>query len=78
MKAKLNKEQSQIWQIIKEINHSWYKGSPLKVNVFLHPEVVFNIPDYKHQNIGKKNCIQTYIDFLTVSEVISYHEHNPS
>ena len=33
MKAKLNKEQSQIWQIIKEINHSWYKGSPLKVNL---------------------------------------------
>ncbi len=73
-----NKDQRELWELIQKINGCWYKGDPLQLADFFHPNIVFNSPDFKHQITGKDNCAQTYIDFMNNSKVLLYNEGNPT
>jgi len=77
MNIQLSQNLKIIWELTQNINSTWYRGNPLNLNGFFHPNVVFNNPDFKHQITGKEECIKTYIDFLTISEIELYNEHNP-
>ena len=73
-----NKEREDIWTLVKKINDCWYKGEPSRLTDFFHLNIVFNSPDFKHQIVGRDNCIQTYIDFMNNSKVLLYNEGNPN
>src|SRR5450759_5775485 len=73
-----NKDQKELWELMQKINDCWYKGDPLQLSDFFHPNIAFNSPDFKHQIIGKDNCVQTYIDFMSNSKVLLYNEGNPT
>jgi hypothetical protein len=62
----LNKEQEEIWALVKKINESWYKWETSRLTDYFHLQIVFNCPDFKHQIVGKDNCIQTCIDFMNI------------
>jgi hypothetical protein len=74
----LNKDQKQLWKLIRKINNCWHRGNPLELSDFFDQNVVFNSPDFKRQIIGKDNCIRTYIDFMNNSKVLIYNESNPA
>ena len=72
------KEQQDLWTLVRKLNNCWYNGQPSQLTDFFHDSIVFNSPDFKHQIIGKENCIQTYIDFLSTSRVLLYNEGKPT
>lgn len=76
-KTTKNKDQKELRQLMRKINDCWYKGDPLQLSDFFHPDVVFNSPDFKYQIIGNDNCVKTYIDFMNNSEILLYNESNP-
>jgi hypothetical protein len=62
---------------MQQINNCWYKGQPEQLANYFHDNIVFNSPDLKQQFTGKDICIQSYVDFLSNSTVLLYHETNP-
>ena len=72
-----SKSQQDIWTIMQQINHCWYKGQPSQLADYFHDNIVFNGPDLKQQFTGKDICIQSYIDFLNCSKILLYKEANP-
>jgi len=76
--AKLSSAQQQLWTLMKQINNCWYKGDVSALKNFFHNDIVFNSPDFKHQIVGRDNCIQSYVDFLNTSEITLYNESNPA
>lgn len=69
-------DQQSCWSIMQQINNCWYKGKSAQLHEYFNDNIVFNSPDFKHQIIGKENCIQTYADFMSISKVLSYNESN--
>ena len=78
VKSNLTEQQQEFWTLVQKINNCWRHGRPTELSAYFHQNVVFNSPDFKHQITGKENCIQTYIDFLNISNIIDYVENNPA
>ncbi len=76
--SKFNEQQLAFWTLVQKINNYWYSGQLTALSAYFHQNVVFNSPDFKHQVIGKENCIRTYIDFLNISSILLYTESNPT
>lgn len=72
-----DKTQHDLWALVQKINTAWHSGHTGELAPYFHDEVVFNSPDFKHQIKGKENCVRTYTDFMSTSEVLFYNESNP-
>ncbi|MBL7682068.1 MAG: nuclear transport factor 2 family protein [Flavipsychrobacter sp.] len=70
-------EQKEMWVLTRKINECWYNGQLHALDGIFDDNVIFNSPDFKHQIVGKENCIQTYIDFLSNSKILLYNESKP-
>lgn len=65
----ITKDQQDLWNIMQQINHYWYKGQPTQLAEYFHDNIVFNSPDLKRQATGKDICIQSYIDFRNSAKI---------
>ena len=58
----------QIEKLINDFNNGWTKGEIESITPILHENIVFVAPDLKTEIIGKDNCIQTIIDYISSGE----------
>lgn len=77
MESILNEKQRKLWMLMQKINRCWYEGRPLELSDFFHDDIVFNSPDFLHQDKGREQCIRSYADFMDSSRILLYKEHNP-
>lgn len=68
----------EITKMIKSINQFCMSGDFEKLNDLYHDNVVFQNPDFKNKLIGKKDCINSYVEFFQSIDDLELAEYDYS
>ena len=71
------RDKEKIRRIIKEINLSWTKGEPENLNKYFHKDIIIATPNLQIIGQGKRQCVQSYIDFLAQAKMRFFTPADP-
>jgi len=70
----MDKLNSELGDIVKNINQLWVGGYAEELSEFFHRDMVIVGPDLKMMGAGREDCIKSYIDFSNQARLLEYIE----
>ncbi len=56
----MNKDETEIHNILSAINDAWRNGRPEEMKSYLHPNIVMKFPGFSREITSSKNLIESF------------------